>query len=417
MPDPAPQKAPEPVAAKPNPAFEKLEDPTIPVAKLPAAPAAKPKPKPAAQRLPDLPGLGVQDKAAAEHKPMPELPPKFKFADEIVVDRDTRPKSPPKAKQVDSPELPSLKVEDGPPKITQRAPQAEKAPVRPSAAADDIPTLGDSSRVEALAPKSGKSAPDAAMPAPAAEASAYSLAEPDPPANRSDPQVDDPTASFAKVDHDLLDAALASLAVHDDKEESTPESEMLARQDNAPASMPEVTLEKNIESEIPAVTLETDPAVLDQMAAELEKAESLEDVSDKLAETLFGNEELEAISLKIREKVALESMEPLESADALITMPSPGVATASAEPEPPRAPAAPAAPAAAKPAAPKEPAAASPPPAKRGPQPEPIENQFNTSMTATLKTLNSRNKPPSADEDTKEIRAGLLGRLKDTFKG
>jgi hypothetical protein len=51
-----------------------------------------------------------------------------------------------------------------------------------------------------------------------------------------------------------------------------------------------------------------------------------------------------------------------------------------------------------------------------GPHPEPIENQFNTSMTATLKTLNNHNKSSNDDDDEEESSGGLLGRLKNTFK-
>ena len=544
---PAEAKKPASLAAKPAPGVEKNADPTVPVPKIAAAPEPKPEPlksttprapkppasaaKPAAtpatppaasngagdppakpkaepSRLPDVPGLGVQDKSAAAaetkpaeanqkpatDKPLPELPPKFKFADEIVVDRDTKPKSPVQPpRQIDPPELPSLKFDDGVPKISDEKPAARKAPAPPSAAADDIPTLGDSARVERIVPEikkveerpAVKPAATAANPAataanpaataanpaatPAAQAPAQdtpeiSLEEPSPPADRPEPKVDEPTASFAKVDHDMLDAALASLAVHDEEDQpQSVEAEMIAATDDPmPASIPEVTLDKSIEAKRAEAKTATDPAVLDQMAAELEKTRSLEDMSDQLAETLFGSEELEAISLQIREKaapmeespVALEAAEATgtaDPADAAAT-PTPEVAKASAEPaspsipEPPATPKLPAAPkpaataanpaatatnpaataanpaaTAANPAAQvemsREPAAAAAPsPANNGPHPEPIENQFDTSMTATLKTLNSRSKPPADDADSEESSGGLLGRLKDTFK-
>jgi type II secretory pathway predicted ATPase ExeA len=429
------------------------------------APAAKPaatngaagpavKPNADASRLPDLPGLGVETKAPAAEaaksaakaapsaaktaqsaakaaqpaasKPLPELPPKFKFADEIVVDRDTKPKLPvPGAKTADLPELATLELDGSKPKP-----------------ADDIPTLGDSARVEKVAPEvkkvEEKPAAKPALPTPASPASAPSMEEPSPPAARSQPD-DDPTASFAMVDHDMLDAALADLAVHDEQDKpNSVEAEMIAAADEpaaapaptadpTPESVPEVTLDKSIEAKQAEAKAATDPEELNRMAAELEKTQSLEEMSDQLAETLFGSEELEAISLQIREEAAPEEENPVALEPADVASAASPVATPTA------AKAAPA-PAAAPPAAPKPPPAPKPaaaavkdsgpaavagaPPANSGPQPEPIENQFNTSMTATLKTLNNHSKAPDgedADED-EDGSGGLFGRLKNTFK-
>ncbi len=391
-----------------------------------------------AARLPDLPGLGVENKApaaeaakpttkvaqAAASKPLPELPPKFKFADEIVVDRDTKPKLPvPGAKTANLPELPTLELDGSKPKT-----------------ADDIPTLGDSARVEKVAPEvkkvEEKPAAKPLPPTPASPAPAPSMEEPSPAAARSQPD-DDPTASFAKVDHDMLDAALADLAVHDaeDKPNSV-EAEMIAAADTVaaapaptadptPESIPEVILDKSIEAKEAEAKAATDPEELNRMAAELEKTQSLEEMSDQLAETLFGSEELEAISLQIREETAPEEENPVALEPTDLPSAASPVAT------PPAAKAAPA-PAAAPPAASKPPPAPKPaadvvtesvptaavgaPQTNSGPQPEPIENQFNTSMTATLKTLNNRSKAPDSEDEDEERSGGLLGRLKNTFK-
>ena len=401
-----------------------------------AGPAVKPNAD--ASRLPDLPGLGVENKApvaeaakptakaaqAAASKPLPELPPKFKFADEIVVDRDTKPKLPvPGAKTANLPELPTLELDGSKPKT-----------------ADDIPTLGDSARVEKVAPEVRKvEEKPAAKPVPATPASpapAPSMEEPSPAAARSQPD-DDPTASFAKVDHDMLDAALADLAVHDaeDKPKSV-EAEMIAAADTAAAApaptadpTPEVTLDRSIEAKEAEAKAATDPEELNRMAAELQKTRSLEEMSDQLAETLFGSEELEAISLQIREETAPEEENPVALEPTDLPSAASPVAT------PPAAKAAPA-PAAAPPAAPKPPpapkpaadvvtesgpaAAAGAAQTNSGPQPEPIENQFNTSMTATLKTLNNHSKAPDGEDEDEdedeESSGGLLGRLKKTFK-
>lgn len=478
-------QAPKAPAPKQAPAPELTADPTIPVAKVPAAIESKPQapiapraPKPPAKpgiaapaatngatapaatpqasRIPDLSGLGVQDKAPASAekkptaaKPLPELPPKFKFADEIVVDKDTKPSPPPEQKKADPPELPTLNLDDGPPKVADKKPDTPKVPEKPSAAPEQIPTLGDSARVEKIEPKKPIAAPKPAAPKPKPEPVAakappveakpkpiatkaprveakpvpeVSLEEPNPPAARSEPKADEATASFAKVDHDMLDAALASLAVHD--EEDGPPAEALALHEPEPApvveeptEIPEVTLDKSIEAGRPT----PDPAELDKMAAELEQTKTLEEMSDKLAETLFGSEELEAISMQIREQVAPEeSPVALETTEA--AAPDAPTAAAPLAPEMPKAPEPPAAPIPPK-SPPVEtdvemsstPAAA--PAANAAPQPEPIENQFNTSMTATLKTLNNHSKPPvDDDDDDEESSGGLLGRLKNTFR-
>jgi general secretion pathway protein A len=462
-PKPAAPKAAPPVA-KPAPAAEKA-DATIPVAKVPpkpggtpqetvsprapkppvnpvttpaatngaTAPAATPKADPS--RLPDLPGLGVQDRVRkAADEPVPDLPPKFKFADEIVVDRDTKPRLPAQPRKVDSPELPSPEVEKGQPKIADE---------KPAPAVDDIPTLGDSARVEKVAEEKPKPAPAAkpaaaakpvpppAKPEPVKDLPDLSLEEPEPPADRSEPQVDEPTASFAKVDHDMLDAALASLAVHDSEDASDPDIVLPAVEaEEVPEPVHEVTLDKSIEAKIAEAQAEkaakaaADSADLEKMAAELEQTKTLEEMSDKLAETLFGSEELEAISMQIREDAAPEEESPvaLEMTEAADLSPTPAAAPAKPEAAGPAVTAPP-------PITPKPPtpgahnevpgqaaAAAVPPPVQKGPQPEPIENQFNTSMTATLKTLNKRGAPDTDDEDSHESSGGLLGRLKNTFK-
>jgi hypothetical protein len=353
---------------------------------------------------------------------LPELPPKFKFADEIIVNKDTKPSPPSQPKKVDPAELPKLDLNDAVAKVADEKPDTQKSPAMPSAAPEEIPTLGDSVRVEKVAPKpepvAAKAPPAAPKPQPAKPAPEVSLEEPNPPAARSEPKVRDATASFAKVDHDMLDAALASLAVHDKEDGPPPEALALHQPEQAPAveeptEIPEVTLDKSIEAGRPT----PDPAELDKIAAELEQTKTLEEMSDKLAETLFGSEELEAISMQIREEVT-----PEESAVALVTTeavaaPTPKAA-APVAPEPP-VPASPvASPANTNIEMPSTPTSVPSAPAENsGPHPEPIENQFNTSMTATLKTLNNHSKSSNDDDDDEEESSGgLLGRLKNTFK-
>ena len=581
-PEPAADK-PAPVAAKPKPAAEKSTESTGPVKNMPAAPEARPKPQqtatpaapepetestttsepsppaadasnspepePKLQHDPTvlkLPSLGVQNDAmaVAEVKPAP----KFKFADDIVVDKHTQTNLllQSEAKQATVPELPALNLKDGMPKIADEAPTTKKAPVPPPAAADDSPTLGESSRIDTLAPAAEKPVPTAAKPAPAAEKPVPAAAKPapaaekpvpaaakpaptaekpvpvaaepspgaesvpassevpSPPAKPAEPQDDlEATACFAKVDHDMLDAALADLAVHDEDDASESMSGTPDGSDKSVDGIPKMTLDKNLAANRPAAKagttapavpeqvsaemeknkaakqaaakVEIDPAVpeqvaaemeknkaakraaakekskpsvLDQMAAEAEKAESLEDVSDRLAETLFGSEELEAISLQIREKAQQKRLDAKARAAG-------GVAAASTTPEGPQAnaesPGASESPAADKPAAPQKPVAAvekplelalekpepqkpvvaagtpvepvaeKPVPPKPAPGPETIEDQFSKSMTQNLQVLGTSDSPPSDDQDTEEedtqaFRAGLLGRLRESFK-
>ncbi|MCZ6808965.1 MAG: AAA family ATPase, partial [Proteobacteria bacterium] len=553
LPERAPDK-PAPVAEKPRPPAETSTESTGPVKNMPAAPETKsepqqtatpaaPEPSPPAAdapsppepepqfdaTVPGLPNLDIQKNAAAaaeakpeSHKPTPAPTPtpKFKFADDIVVDKNTRTnlRLEPAQTQATVPELPALNLKDGVPKIADEAPPTKKAPV------GDIPTLGESSRIEKPTPTAEKPAPVAEKPvpvtekpvpvtekpapvaekpAPAAEAVPASSEVPSPPAEPSNPEVDlESTACFAKVDHDMLDAALADLAVHD--EEDASESDGPTRSDKLEDGIPKMTLDKNLAAGRPAAKLattapavppkvaaemeknkaanqpaakaeidpsvpprvaaemeknkaakqavakeKTEPSAMDKLAAEAEKAESLEDVSDKLAETLFGSEELEAISLQIREKAQQKRLEAKARAagDDAAPSPTPEAAQANAET---KSPSAPEAPTAAKPAAdgeeplelvaeepvtpkpepdaekPPEPAAKKPEPPKPPSEPETIESQFSKSMTKTLKILdvNAMQKLEEEEEeeteedgdDTKAFRAGLWGRLIESFK-
>ncbi len=442
----APQQAP--ASKPPAPAGKKIPDPTSPAVTIPAAAQAKPEPaQPSAPRAPKPPANvrtaqakpaappaatnGATAAPAAKSKAEPakpaNAPPKFKFADEIVVDRNTRPNlTPEPPTKADPPELPSLELES----VTPKAADEKPKPATPAAAANDAASPRNApAQVENVAAEIKKDEPVAPV-AKAPPTPPVAKAPPTPPAS-APAKVEEPVASFAKVDHDMLDAALADLAVHDQEDRTEPEKQVPAAAD-AVTSVPEVTLDQSIEAKRAGAKGATDPAELDRMVAELEEMKSLEEMSDQLAETLFGNEELEAISLQIREEStpAVESpvaLEPAAVAGAVDpATPAPEAATAPVNPAPVAAPkAAPKATAASPGLADvetgSEPAAAvAPSDAKCGPQPEPIENQFNTSMTSTLETINSRNKPPDDDDDddddSEDSRGGLLGRLKDTFK-
>jgi hypothetical protein len=66
------------------------------------------------------------------------------------------------------------------------------------------------------------------------------------------------------------------------------------------SGLPEITLDVELDKRKPVANN------LNRWADELSKAKSLEDISDILAETIFGNEEVEAISADIRARKAAE---------------------------------------------------------------------------------------------------------------
>jgi hypothetical protein len=200
--------------------------------------------------------------------------------------------------------------------------------------------------------------------------------------------------------------------------------------------------------ELPAINMPKRPAKkadseLEKIASELAKAKSLEDVDDRMAETLFGeelnfiaaqvlsnppntasaNDDLEAVAQgQVAQGVAAsgqavargQSMPTDSKHDYEVTLEAPKnldgggmdlsasqrlktVRALNADLHPSlREPEA----AAAKPSA--------PPPAPVQP-PESIEDQINTSMTQTLKALNV--KPPTLDEDD-EPKGGFFSRFR-----
>jgi hypothetical protein len=271
----------------------------------------------------------------------------------------------------------------------------------------------------------------------------------------------DPTLAQLKPDLDALEKAMA-IAQGDDEPEFVPIG--LAQKPTAAAApepevIPEITLDYAIQSriednlidepgqisptpsetpraskggsdlpeiKIPPRRAKKADAELEKIAAELARAKTIEDVDDRLAETLFG-EEFSLLAAQVVAKVAAESAndEELVLFDTQTRQMAQASGTAAPDPavaaEPgvevslathehggergmdlsasqrlrtvralnahsnlvPQAPAA-----AARPAAP----ANTPPPIAT---PEPIEDQINTSMTQTLKALNVR--PPISD--------------------
>jgi hypothetical protein len=249
-------------------------------------------------------------------------------------------------------------------------------------------------------------------------------------------------AAVGKVDRTALDAAIATLAAYDEEDGLESASGKTDADAEGSSEIPDVALDRNIADTGSTQAADDDVAALEEAVALLDRAKTLEDVSDTLAETLFGCDELEAISLKIRENVAngTPDLEELAAAGIIAQgtpepvssgtpepppTPTPKVAQASAQPPVPPVSAAPAAGPAPVPQKVTNiemssgPAPDSALPPASGPQPEPIERQFTTSMTSTLQTLSTHMKLQADSKKDKEAQSGsvgLLGRLKGTFK-
>ena len=213
-------------------------------------------------------------------------------------------------------------------------------------------------------------------------------------------------------------------------------------EDEPPVSIPEITLDDKLakKQKPSAISLEA--------AAEISKANSLEEFSDTMAETLFGNEDLDAIAAEVIANPPSEGYvvgeEPPESKPVHAEEPDQADAaddpvalkledTANSMPVPP----APdghlresqamragmlkslqetngSAPAEHIEMA-HESATAIPSPPKAH-QPEPIENQINTSMTQTLEALNVAKVADSLAEDADEKPAKKSGGLFSRFR-
>ena len=352
--------------------------------------------------------------------------------------------------------------------------EAEKAEADKAAAdenelpsLDDLPTLSDSMRVDVdKEVERAKQVDDA----PALTEDAIAKPKQPPPQN-----VSEMTARIAAInpdkrsdDVDALEAALEAAKKSDDLVSmlpacSTPTAAS-ADVDEVPTEIPEITLDK----ELPGSSL-GDQDLL-KAAEEIGSANSLEDISDDMAETLFGSQAFDKIAaevvanppkdheiadappdgpspVKIEEPIVLsaanDAIEPaleLETAvEAAAEQPSieleiavePGTQTGSREID--RGEAAlnesvamridmlnamkskvgnsPAEVVELGEDAPKNTR-----PKARGPQPEPIENQINTSITQTLKALNVNKIADKIAVDESEKKQKKSGGLFSRFR-
>jgi general secretion pathway protein A len=239
-------------------------------------------------------------------------------------------------------------------------------------------------------------------------------------------------------DIDALEAALTAAKKGD-----------FADQPSAPAtrpveSVPEPIAEDTSEAlvDVPQITLEDslpqankDDDELRRVAEQIGAANSLEDVSDLMAETIFGSQALDEIA------AAVVANPPQEDAESPVMLTGAEVPAAANDGSAPAKSAVPVV----KAGKVDESAAkrlnmvktlkngngsasapvveeiemssgksnATPAPKKTtGPQPEPIENQINTSMTQTLKALSSAQIKKAQEPEEEKKSGGLFGRFR-----
>ena len=209
------------------------------------------------------------------------------------------------------------------------------------------------------------------------------------------------------------------------------------------APKPVVTPEPPAAEEEPEVEVKKADAELEKIAVDLSRAKTIDDVDDKMAETLFG-EEFSDIAAQIAAKVAAElpANDDLETAieEPAAAMPAPefdgaaAVSVAPPTPEPDIEAASPAlsstqqrlatvralngAPNVMPPLPPSAESivmandAAKPGLAAVSDKPESIEDQINTSITQTLKALNVRPAPGFVVEDNDDEKKGFFNRFR-----
>ncbi len=277
----------------------------------------------------------------------------------------------------------------------------------------------------------------------------------------------DPTFAELKPDLDALEKAMAfAHGVPVDKPGETPESPK-GLSDNAgeKEAIPEITLDKSIETGIEAHLMEEPSDILppestksdvelDKIAQEIGSAKTLDDIDDKMAETLFGSG-ISMIAAQIRanppkdesanDAIQVEpdvpQLEP-EAPQLEPDIPQLEPEALQLEPEAPAAPA-PAVPEVAEEisletkktvpnAGPdlsasqrlktvralnadlhpslREPEATNGAAAKENDAPQPIEDQINTSITQTLKAL--KVPPEPVDEPEEERKTGFFSRFR-----
>ena len=203
--------------------------------------------------------------------------------------------------------------------------------------------------------------------------------------------------------------------------EAEPEPELALQPDPEPEPEPEPDpeeLEKARKAD----------AELEQIAASLAQAKTIDDCDDKMAETLFGEEfsmlaaavaanappELSANDEEIVEDPVAPDLSDFDSAAAISVEleTGPNGITAHMDTSASQRLATVRALNGGEPGAASEASPQPPPPPPAAEQPQSIEDQINTSMTQTLETLSIRPEPVGDDSDDEETKKGFFSRFR-----
>ena len=435
------------VAEQPAPEAEPAAEP---VAEPAAEPVAEPEPEqvaePEAESTPD-PVIVFSDEPAEElHTDAEDIPELIQdtlpdleiLAPEIIaVEEPVQPEAPAQPEDEGLPELPELST------VAEVSTDQEPASI-PTLAADtgDLPEWERDPTLAELKPD--LDALEKAMAFAQGDADEAKAPEPQAPA--------EPTPEAPKVEQSSDEIPEITL---DNAIQARIEDSLIDEPGQISATAPESATESGSEAGVPEVRIEPRKAKkadaeIEKIAAELAKAKTIEDVDDKLAETLFGEEINLIASQVVAAGVAAESANDEEL--ALFDTAAAGMAQATGSPQVAGSPQPEA-------SAPEEPGievsletrerggeagldlsasqrlktvralntdlhqppnestdqprdvAASEHSAPQG-TPEPIEDQINTSLTQTLKALNvpppvsSRDAPVSFDDDDQEEKKG-----------
>jgi hypothetical protein len=353
---------------------------------------------------------------------------------------------------------PQLEAEDPPSEDTVIEVAELPEPASFNDTADDLPMLSNSMRIDGPitpAPVSAESefAEAVASPAPAKKQSIPDLdaLEAAITAARGGEQLDKTDTHLPELRSEPSEPEIEPELAVSPQAEAKPEAEIAPE----PVPQPEATLEPIAELEfepIPEAVFEDEPAAeepelpqitldnsidqsledqriegkkLDEMAAELANVDSLEDISDLMAETLFGTE-FEHIAQEALKNPPAAGTLPGDTdvlaADVLTSSTTPANDPGE-DPSPvmldPESQEQDKSPTVSVPAinmhSPSRESAAQV--SEPSADPDSIESQFQTEITQTMKTIDPANLPNSELDEGDEKPAGLLGRLKKSFRG
>jgi general secretion pathway protein A len=456
--DPAPEQDPEPehdVEPEPLPTAAYIDDP-VPVSAFDSEPepATVSAMDPAALREPDRPAhvepVAEMESQPTTHglatSPKPELPAVVAAA--LAQEMEECSEQPqPIAITGLQPELAAEDVS-----LQDVLPVADDTPaelIEPESFQDtavDLPMLSNSMRIDGpitpapadtgndIAEEGASQEPDRKSSLPDLEALEAAISA----ARGGEPRFDQTDTQLPELHSEPAEATIEPELSLAPQPETVPFAEIelesvpaRAVEDTPPAEeaeLPEITLDNSIDQSLE--DQENEGQELDQMAAELANVESLEDISDVMAETLFGIE-FEQIAQEALKNPPATGTLPSEtevpdspviaaattSANDPGDEPSPVMLDQDEEPSPvmldPEEPVSPPPTPVPTAAPPQEPVARVSAPIVH---PDSLEDQFKTDITQTTRAIDPANPPDLDDNDDEDKPGGLFGRLKKTFR-